>query len=68
MAGTRIASLDDFEMRVAGINHLIWLLSFTIRGQDGLRVVRQARGRRRLTELQPEAWADAPHAGYTLAT
>ncbi len=35
------ASVDDFEMRVAGINHLIWLLSFTIRGQDGLRMVRQ---------------------------
>jgi len=35
MAGTRIASLDDFEMRVAGINHLIWLLSFTIRGRTG---------------------------------
>ena len=30
----------DFEMRVAGINHLIWLLDMTIRGQDGLQMVR----------------------------
>ncbi len=30
----------DFEMRVAGINHLIWLLDLTIRGRDGLRLVR----------------------------
>jgi alpha-galactosidase/6-phospho-beta-glucosidase family protein len=32
---------SDFEMRVAGVNHLIWLLDLTIRGQDGLRMVRQ---------------------------
>ena len=31
---------DDFEMRVAGINHLIWILEMTIRAQDGLRLVR----------------------------
>lgn len=31
---------SDFEMRVAGINHLIWVLDMTIRGQDGLRMVR----------------------------
>jgi alpha-galactosidase/6-phospho-beta-glucosidase family protein len=30
----------DFEMRVAGVNHLIWLLEMTIRGQDGLQMVR----------------------------
>lgn len=35
------ANVDDFEMRVAGINHLIWLLDFTIRGQDGMQMVRQ---------------------------
>jgi alpha-galactosidase len=34
------ATVDDFEMRVAGINHLIWLLDMTIRGQDGLQMVR----------------------------
>jgi alpha-galactosidase len=33
-------SPNDFEWRVAGINHLIWLLSMTIRGQDGLQMVR----------------------------
>jgi alpha-galactosidase len=39
---------DDFEWRVAGINHLIWLLDMTIRGQDGLHMVRDfvAEGRR----------------------
>jgi alpha-galactosidase len=30
----------EFEMRVAGVNHLIWLLDMTIRGQDGLQMVR----------------------------
>jgi alpha-galactosidase len=33
-------SPSDFEMRVAGINHLIWLLDMTIRGRDGLQMVR----------------------------
>ena len=33
-------SEQDFEMRVAGVNHLIWLLDMTIRGQDGLQMVR----------------------------
>ncbi len=32
--------VDDFEMRVAGINHLIWILDMTIKGQDGLQMVR----------------------------
>jgi alpha-galactosidase len=32
--------VHDFEMRVAGVNHLIWVLDMTIRGQDGLRMVR----------------------------
>ena len=35
------ASVDDFQMRVAGINHLIWLLDMTIRGRDGLQMVRE---------------------------
>jgi alpha-galactosidase len=34
------ASVEDFEWRVAGVNHLIWLLDMTIRGQDGLHMVR----------------------------
>jgi alpha-galactosidase len=34
-------SVDDFEMRVAGVNHLIWILDMTIRGRDGLRMVRE---------------------------
>jgi len=32
--------VEDFEWRVAGVNHLIWLLDMTIRGQDGLQMVR----------------------------
>ncbi len=31
---------SDFEMRVAGVNHLIWALDMTIRGHDGLQMVR----------------------------
>jgi alpha-galactosidase len=31
---------EDFEWRVAGINHLIWLLDMTVRGDDGLQMVR----------------------------
>src|ERR1051325_2468694 len=40
-------AVSDFEMRVAGVNHLIWLLDMTIRGRDGLRMVRDfvAQGR-----------------------
>src|SRR5579859_5505199 len=30
----------DFEWRVAGVNHLIWILDMTIRAQDGLQMVR----------------------------
>jgi alpha-galactosidase len=32
---------DDFQWRVAGINHLIWLLDMTIRGEDGFLKVRE---------------------------
>jgi alpha-galactosidase/6-phospho-beta-glucosidase family protein len=32
---------DDFEMRVAGVNHLIWILDMTIRGKDGMKMVRE---------------------------
>lgn len=35
------AAADDFEIRVAGINHLIWLLDLKIRGQDGFRMLRE---------------------------
>lgn len=35
------ASVDDFEMSVAGVNHLIWILNMTIRGRDGLQMVRE---------------------------
>jgi alpha-galactosidase len=34
------ASPEDFEWRVAGVNHLIWLLDMTIKGQNGLQMVR----------------------------
>jgi alpha-galactosidase/6-phospho-beta-glucosidase family protein len=37
MFGGRV---EDFEMRVAGVNHLIWMLDLTIRGQNGLQMVR----------------------------
>jgi alpha-galactosidase len=35
------ARVEDFEMRVAGVNHLIWLLALRIRGQDGFAMVRE---------------------------
>ncbi len=31
------ASPDEIEARVAGINHLIWILELKVRGQDGSR-------------------------------
>jgi alpha-galactosidase/6-phospho-beta-glucosidase family protein len=34
------AEADDFEWRVAGVNHLIWLLDMTIKGKNGLQMVR----------------------------
>jgi alpha-galactosidase len=44
---------DDFEMRVAGVNHLIWLLDMTIRGRDGLRMVRDFASEGRPLPLPP---------------
>ena len=34
------ATNDDMQMRVAGVNHLIWLLDLKIRGQDGFQMIR----------------------------
>ena len=34
---------DDLQMRVAGVNHLIWLLDLKINGQDGFRMIREFR-------------------------
>ena len=34
------AAEDELELTVAGVNHLIWLLAVTIRGEDGLRLLR----------------------------
>jgi alpha-galactosidase len=34
------ATNDDIQMRVAGVNHLIWLLDLKIKGQDGFRMIR----------------------------
>jgi alpha-galactosidase len=46
-------SPEDFEMRVAGVNHLIWLLDMTIRGQDGLQMVRDFVSAGRSVPLPP---------------
>ena len=32
---------EDYEMKVAGINHLIWLLDLKINGRDGFEMVRE---------------------------
>src|ERR1700716_3783008 len=32
--------VQDFEFRVAGVNHLIWLLDMTIKSKNGLQMVR----------------------------
>jgi alpha-galactosidase len=37
----------DFELRVAGVNHLIWILDMTIRGRNGLQMVRDFVAERR---------------------
>ena len=48
----------DFQWRVAGVNHLIWLLDMTIRGQDGLAMVRDFVGAGKTVPLPPSrgAW------------
>jgi alpha-galactosidase/6-phospho-beta-glucosidase family protein len=46
-------SVGDFEMRVAGVNHLIWLLDMTIRGQDGLQMVRDFVAEGRAVPMPP---------------
>jgi alpha-galactosidase/6-phospho-beta-glucosidase family protein len=43
----------DFEMRVAGINHLIWLLDLTFKGQDALQMVRDFAAEGRSLPLPP---------------
>jgi alpha-galactosidase len=35
------SAVEDFELKVAGINHLIWLLDLKIKGQDGFAMVRE---------------------------
>jgi alpha-galactosidase/6-phospho-beta-glucosidase family protein len=32
---------DDYEMKVAGVNHLIWFLDLKINGRDGFEMVRE---------------------------
>jgi alpha-galactosidase/6-phospho-beta-glucosidase family protein len=51
-------SVEDFEMRVAGVNHLIWILDMTIRGRDGLQLVRDYVAGGRSVPLPPDrgAW------------
>jgi alpha-galactosidase len=34
------ATNEELQMRVAGVNHMIWLLDLKIRGQDGLQMLR----------------------------
>jgi alpha-galactosidase/6-phospho-beta-glucosidase family protein len=45
--------VEDFEMRVAGINHLIWILDMTVRGRDGLQMVRDFVAEGRSVPLPP---------------
>jgi alpha-galactosidase/6-phospho-beta-glucosidase family protein len=46
-------SVEDFELRVAGVNHLIWILDMTIGGRDGLQMVREAAADGRTPPLPP---------------
>jgi alpha-galactosidase/6-phospho-beta-glucosidase family protein len=32
---------EDLQMRVAGVNHMIWLLDLKIRGRDGFQMIRE---------------------------
>jgi alpha-galactosidase/6-phospho-beta-glucosidase family protein len=34
-------AVEDYQVRVAGVNHLIWLLDLKIRGQDGFAMIRE---------------------------
>src|SRR5438045_536084 len=46
-------TVEDFEMRVAGVNHLIWLLNMTIRGRDGLQMAHDFVANAREPRLRP---------------
>jgi len=35
------ATNEDLQMRVAGVNHMIWLLDLKIKGQDGFKMIRE---------------------------
>lgn len=35
------SAVEDFEMKVAGVNHLIWLLDLKINGRDGFEMIRE---------------------------
>jgi alpha-galactosidase/6-phospho-beta-glucosidase family protein len=54
------AAVEDFEMRVAGVNHLIWLLDLKIGGRDGFAMVREytAGGRAVPTRPSRGAWSE----------
>jgi alpha-galactosidase/6-phospho-beta-glucosidase family protein len=61
-------TVDDYEMRVAGVNHLIWLLDLKIRGQDGFRMVREYTSRNGQVPLRPSrgAWSEPFQDTWTL--
>jgi alpha-galactosidase/6-phospho-beta-glucosidase family protein len=52
--------VEDYEVRVAGVNHLIWLLDLKIRGQDGFRLIREHLGRGGSLPVPPDQgnWHD----------
>lgn len=60
------ADKEDFEVRVAGINHLIWLLDLKIKGQDGFAMVREyAASTPPMARRSRDAGAAAPTARHS---
>jgi len=53
-------SVEDYEVKVAGVNHLIWLLDLKIRGQDGFAMIREHLARGKPLPALPEQgnWHD----------
>ena len=47
------AAADEIEVTVAGVNHLIWLLAVSVRGEDGLRLLREHLARRGEIPVSP---------------
>ncbi len=52
----------DIHLTYAGVNHLFWITSLTVRGQDGYRLLREKRGQGTLAQLMAQVQPERPGA------